>query len=165
MEEALRLTDLLEIIFRLSLPSDPKKVHSRRQSPINVSQTCSLWRNVAISTHFLWSHLSVCSEESCCTQCTQEPRLLKLWSTWASRSRPEPLRFTISFTREDQWWARELDGENPYTTMGYPFLTFMAKNFERWRDVEVSDCPGYTLFLPTLPPSLERLVLSDDVIL
>ena len=84
---------------------------SRRQAPLNVSQTCRSWRHVALSSPRLWSYLTMEFEEMdkderedymeqrqqmTADERAAKDRLLEMrMQTWLDRSGAVPLSFTL----------------------------------------------------------------------
>ncbi|KAH8119553.1 hypothetical protein DFH11DRAFT_1740248 [Phellopilus nigrolimitatus] len=90
---------VLEIFFEC-LFSRPHHTLSIRQAPLNVSQTCRYWRNVALSSSKLWAHLVLCSRKSS-FQTAQLQYILAAMNTWFLRSNKAPLSFNMHISIPD----------------------------------------------------------------
>ena len=134
------LPELLSIIFSLALPSDVRHVHSRKHSPINVSQVCSSWRNTALETSSLWAHLALYSHHTLHKD---------IWYLWLARSKNQTLRFTII-------------QDNRYDEVPAlcDLVRIMVDNVDRWRDIHVNFWRPIAIFVPSFPPTLESLHCS-----
>ena len=144
--------ELLKLTFTYCLPENAEDVHSLTQSPTNVSQVCTLWRDVALSTPFLWSHLSFFDREKSRDWVTfpRQDRVLGLWKLWLSRSKNASLQYTVQSTRK-------VKGKTSYVNVLYRVLQIVASSVHRWRVIEISTYASFALFVHTLPLSLERL--------
>ena len=110
--------EILTLIFSYASPSGAYYVHSRKQSPLNVSQVCNTWRDVALASSSLWSHLAF-------PGCIAYKHYEDIWKLWVERSKYHTLRFTI--TRQpphDKALQRSL-------------VQIVVDNFDRWRDIRL----------------------------
>ncbi|KAL0579298.1 hypothetical protein V5O48_002696 [Marasmius crinis-equi] len=76
-------------IFHHCLPNQPFIRPSPFDAPILLTQVCRHWRDIALSTPSLWSSIAVTVHKD---QCTPP---LSLIETWVSRSKMQPLSFSI----------------------------------------------------------------------
>ena len=131
--------ELLSTIFSLAVPSDSLYVHSKKESPFNVSHVCSLWRRTALATSSLWSHLAY-----------HPPAELihhdDVWRLWLARSKRKTLRFTTVVS--------ELDQDRPLLR---ELARIMVDNVDRWRDIHVDFQDSIAIIMTTFPPTLESL--------
>ncbi|KAH8119562.1 hypothetical protein DFH11DRAFT_1565702 [Phellopilus nigrolimitatus] len=84
---------LLEIFLECHF-SRPIHTLSIRQAPLNVSQTCRYWRDVALSSSLLWAHLDFHSRRSR-FQHDHLRYILTTMDTWFLRSNKAPLSFNM----------------------------------------------------------------------
>ena len=127
-------SELLSIIFSLALPSDARHVHSRKHSPINVSQACSSWRSSALETSPLWTHLALYIHHTLHKD---------IWHLWLARSKNQTLRFTIS----------QIDSDPAMQDL----VRIMVDNVDRWRDIHVEVWYPMAIIVTDFPRTLESL--------
>ena len=130
--------ELTSLIFSLAQPLDASYVYSREHSPINVSQVCSSWRDVALETASLWSHLALPSG-------TENTHYEDVWSLWLARSKDHTLRFTIFHQSSHN------------IALQRKLVQIMVDNFDRWRDIHIALDNIITIIIPYFPPTLEGL--------
>ncbi|KAF5372878.1 hypothetical protein D9758_001557 [Tetrapyrgos nigripes] len=98
-------TEILQHIFLHSLP--PFSTFDRVQSPINVAQTCSRWRPVAIGTPELWAAFHIFVPEAAYTfdpQYTSKCNALREGlECFLSRSGSLPLSISLYSSNSDRW--------------------------------------------------------------
>ena len=117
--------ELLKIIFTFALPSRASDVHSYKQSPTNVSVVCTLWRDIAISTPFLWSHLSFNGGQgSKLTQAQDTEAIVSCWTLWLKRTSSCPLRFTLHC--DEVYPGPDGARIDPHATQAYVLLEIMT---------------------------------------
>ena len=131
--------ELLPLVFSLALPEDAFNVYSRKYSPLNVSQVCSSWRNLALATPSLWSHLTYPIGRVTFTHYED------VWRLWLERSKHHSLRFTIAHSP-------------PWTSLKRSLVRIMIDNFDRWRDIHLELRHNVaTIIIPHFPRTLKRL--------
>ena len=131
--------EILTHIFSLALRTDiPYLAHSRKQSPLNVSQVCSSWRGIALETSSLWSHLTF-------PVSIVDTYVENIWHLWLARSNQQTLRFDIS-------------NFPPHNiALLFKLVRIMVDNFDRWRDVRVKTHNIISVIIPYFPPTMEKL--------
>ena len=131
--------EILSVIFSLALPPGSSyDVHSRKQSPLNVSQVCSSWRDVSLATPSLWSHLAFPGR-------IVYTHYEDIWSLWLARSKRQTLSFTV---------AHHLPHD---IALRRRLVQIMVDNFDRWRDIYVELLDMVSVIIPYFPPTLESL--------
>ncbi|KAJ7432006.1 hypothetical protein FB451DRAFT_1090776 [Mycena latifolia] len=83
--------DVMQEIFIASLPANRNAIMSLAEAPLLLCNICSAWRNLAISTPYLWASLHIAAPAT--------HRLLQMnyaIDTWLSRSGALPLSISIA---------------------------------------------------------------------
>lgn len=124
-------------IFLLCLPDEEFITPDPRQAPLLLCQICSGWRNIAISTPFLWNALAIRSSWR-----------RYIWKsslkTWLQRSSKASLYLDISIAID-----KELSSVEHHV-----FMSIMATS-DRWRHLRLN-IPN-NLLLPVLRRKMPRL--------
>ncbi|KAJ6625739.1 hypothetical protein B0H10DRAFT_2211631 [Mycena sp. CBHHK59/15] len=88
--------ELWDIIFDHSLAETPAP--SRADAPLNVSQVCRRWRNIAVSNPHLWAGLAITTTRR---HTERGPALEALWrlvQLWLRRAAARPLSVSLTHT-------------------------------------------------------------------
>ncbi|KAH8104452.1 hypothetical protein DFH11DRAFT_116804 [Phellopilus nigrolimitatus] len=146
---------LLEIFFEC-LFSRPHHTLSHRQAPLNVSQTCRYWRNVALSSSKLWAHLDLCSRESS-FQHDQLQYFLATMNTWFFRSNKVPLSFNMFISIPE-------NSDEALRSTTEKVVSSLFRQQCRWKDIKLA-CSGLRFsenfnLEATSMPLIESLQLS-----
>ncbi|KAJ7181512.1 hypothetical protein C8R43DRAFT_969406 [Mycena crocata] len=128
--------DILRSIFVACLPSTRNPALSGSESPLLLSQICSFWRKIALSTPRLWASIHIVVPNQ--TKLTQ---LRNQVGQWLNRSGIVPLSISMVFSQ-----ACEADCDIS------PLLSALVAVSRRWKDVQIA--------LPNHDPSSPLLSVS-----
>jgi hypothetical protein len=132
--------ELLSQIFLGCLPAQPKP-RDTNAAPLLLAQICSHWREIALSTAFLWRHIHICVN-------TSSPESQISWvNSWLVRSAGCPLSVLLhchgtstdhpvfsAITRHASRWE-DLDIQLPYSSI--PALIPAKRNFPILRRLRI----------------------------
>ncbi|TDL17527.1 hypothetical protein BD410DRAFT_546305 [Rickenella mellea] len=137
--------ELLVKIFINCLPCDP--CPNGDEAPLNISSVCSTWRQIAISTQQLWSHIFITDRPNC--------HYISIVETWISRS----LNYGFSFTL--RWCPVNPQYEKKVRQM----IDLLVEHCGTWREVAFTLPMSYASplmsVIPTETPILEKLAVHS----
>ncbi|KAJ7622061.1 hypothetical protein FB45DRAFT_798197 [Roridomyces roridus] len=123
--------DIVRVIFLASLPETRNSALVSEESPLLVSQICSAWRNIALSTPRLWAAIYiVVPGEAKLGQLTEQVGL------WLTRSGAVPLSISLRLSGT----AFSLDGPCNILSL----LQLLVGESRRWCHVDITLPPQTT---------------------
>ncbi|KAH8119560.1 hypothetical protein DFH11DRAFT_453106 [Phellopilus nigrolimitatus] len=126
--------EIIKKIFLACLFSRPHITPAKRQAPLNVSETCRYWRNIALSTTQLWAHLDFYSEEDP-IQYIHLQYLLTTMHTWFARSNNAPLSSNMHISIRD-------DSDRALCSTAEQVVSSLFRQQNRWKAIKLY-CTGW----------------------
>lgn len=113
-------------IFMYCLPDDAHVVQDHTHAPLLITNVCSYWRTIALSTPRLWSSLYVCMTHG------QEytPILQAVVEAWLHRSKIGALDIIIEIFRNP--WVHGMTHPDPT-----PLIDTLLPDCHRWRNFNI----------------------------
>lgn len=93
------------------------KLHPN-QAPLLLTQVCRAWRDIALTTRHLWTHLDIPR--------TDDDRFIPILHKYISLSSPLPLTFTVDL----------FSGEPTSAIIEFMYVGVLCIHSERWKDVQ-----------------------------
>ncbi|KDQ32137.1 hypothetical protein PLEOSDRAFT_1024822, partial [Pleurotus ostreatus PC15] len=106
-------------------------------SPLIVSQVCSRWRRIALSTSLLWTAITVTYPYTT----TQRQRI----DAWLSRSKTQPLDLLLDL--RDPAWNWDEDSQSSAGEAMQHVLDLLIPNINRWQHFELLSDTWLPIFI------------------
>ena len=134
--------------------------HKIRVSPLSLSQICSGWRGVALSTPQLWSSIPITFDPSLMNAVEIIQRRVRMLHSWLERSGSLPI--TADIRRCDKSWA----SSSEWQTEGRQLVAELLPYSQQWTDLTFH-LPNSCLSplweaMGTPLPQLTRLTVVDE---
>ena len=123
--------EILTYTFALCLPKYKKLCFDSDQAPTLIGQVCAGWRQIALSTQYLWSSMTV--------TCPASPNE-SLVKTWLSRATSSPLSIRLNAENHDL----------PAVKRMRPAIAQLVQYCDRWKHLEIR-------LPPTIIPRLDLI--------
>ncbi|KAJ7643824.1 hypothetical protein FB45DRAFT_896155 [Roridomyces roridus] len=139
--------EIITEIFTQFLPRCPKRPFLvGRRSPLLLAQVCRLWRDVALTTHVLWSSFILFSDVP--DRRAHEKYLLDLW---LQRSGDLPLSISLKFPNRTKPSA-----------LGTALVETVLQHASRWQEVHLNIPYEDFLGIPCPMPLLRSLTVAQN---
>ncbi|KAJ7617860.1 hypothetical protein FB45DRAFT_932836 [Roridomyces roridus] len=114
--------DIVQAIFLASLPETRNSAIVPQESPLLVSQICSAWRNIALSTPRLWASIYIVVPGQ-----DKLDRFMEQLALWVFRSGAVPLSISLRFSNT---------AFSPLSCDFTPLLNVLVGEARRWGHIE-----------------------------